>query len=94
MNNKLFVCDTPSCTFAVREGTNIAPQINHTKETGHKKFKAIRLLPTNLKEGVEVRFDRIRWNIEEATLDSAVFNNFVDNTQTITARVILQRKIK
>lgn len=35
--------------------------------------------------------DGLEWNVEEVTLDSSVFNNFVDGTQTVAIRVVLSR---
>jgi hypothetical protein len=41
----------------------------------------------------EITLSGITWHIEEATLDSAVMNNFVEGTQQIAARLVLTRKL-
>jgi hypothetical protein len=48
----------------------------------------------NLTPANVVTFDGREWLIEEATLDSAVFNDFTKGEQTIAVRLVLSRQPK
>ncbi len=90
---QLIVCLTPLCTWSSWERTDNENLKKHmSNQPGLVDFKLVNPPPVVLKDPKsEVQFDRIRWNVEEATLDSAVFTNHVDRTQTVSVRLVLSR---
>lgn len=91
MSEVLVVCMAPSCDYSEVMGEKVLP-LAHTKKTKHHHYKRIPVPRPTLVAGREVYFHDRLWKVEEAARASAVFNNHVDGTQTIAARLVLTRK--
>jgi hypothetical protein len=47
--------------------------------------------PRELRGITSITFDGITWKVEEATLESAVFNDHIKRKQTVSIRLVCER---
>jgi len=89
---KMIVCLHAQCAWSGYKRVDDLNTRRHMTETDHKDFKIVDVPPGLLREKSRVYFDGKGWTIDEATLDSAIFDNHIDGTQSAAVRVLLVRK--